>query len=122
MIKTLLMNVLHCKTTNIPAGTRRLYNVGSTSMQRHDVASTLKRRCIYVICPLGLLYRKCAVKRSEALSLPCKRVLMIVRSDCTNAEVALNKVIFQTYEGESISNQPIPFPMDRDGHDFQGLF
>ena len=26
------------------------------------------------------------------------------------------------YEGESISNQPIPFPMDRDGHDFQALF
>ena len=27
-----------------------------------------------------------------------------------------------TYEGESISNQPIPFPMDRDGHDFHALF
>ena len=26
------------------------------------------------------------------------------------------------YEGESISNQPIPFPMDRDGHDFHALF
>ena len=25
-------------------------------------------------------------------------------------------------EGESISNQPIPFPMDRDGHDFHALF
>ena len=23
-----------------------------------------------------------------------------------------------SYEGESISNQPIPFPIDRDGHDF----
>ena len=29
------------------------YNVASTSMQRHDVASTFKRRCINVICPLG---------------------------------------------------------------------
>ena len=38
---------------NIPAGTGRLYNVGSTSMQRHDVASTLRRRCINVMCPLG---------------------------------------------------------------------
>ena len=26
------------------------------------------------------------------------------------------------YEGESISNQPIPFPIDRDGHDFHALF
>ena len=26
------------------------------------------------------------------------------------------------YEGESISNQPISFPMDRDGHDFHALF
>ena len=36
-----------------PAGTWRLYNVVSTSMQRHDVASTLSRRCINVRCPLG---------------------------------------------------------------------
>ena len=34
---------------------RRLYNVGSTSMQRHDVASTLRRRCINVMCLLGFL-------------------------------------------------------------------
>ena len=27
-----------------------------------------------------------------------------------------------TYEGESISNQPFPFSMDRDGHDFHALF
>ena len=36
------------------AGTWRKYNVGSTSMQRHDVASTLRRRCINVMCLLGL--------------------------------------------------------------------
>ena len=30
-----------------------LYNVVSTSMQRHAVASTLRRRCINVVCPLG---------------------------------------------------------------------
>ena len=36
-----------------PAGTWHLYNVGSTSMQRHDVASTLRRRCINVMCLLG---------------------------------------------------------------------
>ena len=37
----------------IPAGTWRKYNVASTSMQRHNVASTLRRRYIYVKCPLG---------------------------------------------------------------------
>ena len=26
------------------------------------------------------------------------------------------------YKGESISNQPIPFLIDRDGHDFHALF
>ena len=26
------------------------------------------------------------------------------------------------YEGVSINNQPIPFPMDRDGHDLYALF
>ena len=36
-----------------PAVTRRLHNVASTSMQRHDVASTLRWRCINVMCPLG---------------------------------------------------------------------
>ena len=30
--------------------TWRKYNVASTSMQRHDVASTLRRRYIYVMC------------------------------------------------------------------------
>ena len=33
-----------------PADIWRLYNVASTSIQRHDVASTLKRRCINVMC------------------------------------------------------------------------
>ena len=27
-----------------------------------------------------------------------------------------------TYEGKSISNQPIPFPIDRDTKDFHALF
>ena len=33
-----------------PADTWRLYNVVSMSMQRHDVALTLRRRCINVMC------------------------------------------------------------------------
>ena len=44
-----------------PAGTWLLYNVGSTSMQRHDVASTLSRGCINVMCLLG----KCSVPRTH---------------------------------------------------------
>ena len=30
--------------------------------------------------------------------------------------------MFVNYKGVSINNQPIPFPMDRDGHDFHALF
>ena len=40
----------------IPAGIWSLYNVGSTSLQRHDVASKLRRRCINVMCLLGICY------------------------------------------------------------------
>ena len=36
-----------------PVGTWRWYNVASMSMQRHDVALTLRRRCINVMRPLG---------------------------------------------------------------------
>ena len=32
--------------------------LASTSMQRHDVASTLRRRYIYVMCPLGYYINK----------------------------------------------------------------
>ena len=54
-------SVCEKETTNPgPADTWRLYNVDSTSMQRHDVASTLRRRCINVMCPLGRL-QDCAV-------------------------------------------------------------
>ena len=41
------------RSCTYPAGTWRLYNVISTSMQRHDVASTLRRLCIDVMCLLG---------------------------------------------------------------------
>ena len=33
----------------------------------------------------------------------------------------LFSAVRQSYEGESISNQPIPVPMDRLGHDFHAL-
>ena len=39
------------------------------------------------------------------------------------SEYILNeKVHLIYYEGVSINNQPIPFPMDRDGDDFHALF
>ena len=41
------------KEISHPAGTWRLCNIASTLMQRRDVASTLRRRCINVMCPLG---------------------------------------------------------------------
>ena len=47
-----LKKMLHNKC--IPAGTWRKYNVASTSMQRHDVASTLRRRYIYSHVPAGI--------------------------------------------------------------------
>ena len=37
----------------IPAGTWRVYNVALTSMQRHDVVSTLIRHYFNVVCLLG---------------------------------------------------------------------
>ena len=46
------------KSLKFPAGTWRLYNVGSTSVQRLDVASTLSRRCINVMCPLGCFLKR----------------------------------------------------------------
>ena len=39
--------------SNDPASKWRLYNVAATSMQRHDVASTLRRRCINVVSRWG---------------------------------------------------------------------
>ena len=37
--------------------------------------------------------------------------------------VASNSALTSSkYEGVSINNQPIPFPMNRDGHDFHALF
>ena len=38
---------------NVDAASCSLYNVSLTRMQRHDVATTLMRLCINVICALG---------------------------------------------------------------------
>ena len=34
----------------------------------------------------------------------------------------IHNIWFLDFEGESISKQPIPFQIDRDGHDFHALF
>ena len=52
-----------CDFPTPPEGTWRSYNVGSTSMQRHDVASPLRRRCINVMCPLGRFSKEVYCKR-----------------------------------------------------------
>ena len=36
--------------------------------------------------------------------------------------VLVSKTSLTRYEGESISNQPFPFPISQDGHDFHVLF
>ena len=36
--------------------TQRAHDVYTTSMQRHDVASTLRRHCIDVMCLLGMCF------------------------------------------------------------------
>ena len=33
-----------------------------------------------------------------------------------------NRILLANYEGESLSNQPIPFSIDRDTQDFHALF
>ena len=39
-------------TENKPSKHQRHINVGSTSLRRHDVAATSKRRYFYVVCLL----------------------------------------------------------------------
>ena len=52
-----------------PAGTWHLYNVASTSMQRHrhDITSTLMWRFINVMCPLGNIKHVSNIKCLSAL-------------------------------------------------------
>ena len=58
-----------------PAGTWRKYNVASTSMQRHDVASTLRRRYIYVMCPLGSV--RCTPEPAQVGSFATHRIALM---------------------------------------------
>ena len=48
-----MTNLINCFSYISPAGTKRSDNVTSMSMQRHDVASTLMRRSMIVMCLLG---------------------------------------------------------------------
>ena len=52
-----------------------------------------------------------------------KFTCLIIVSDCMKTSMKLSYLsIFRLYEGMSVNNQPIPFPMDRDSHDFHALF
>ena len=46
---------------------------------------------------------------------------MYIEQTVVGTSIPFSDKLF-TYEGMSINNQPIPFPMDRDGHDFHALF
>ena len=51
-------STIECQRAEIiPVGTLHLYNVASTSMQRHDVAWTLMRRCLSVMSLLGQIMK-----------------------------------------------------------------
>ena len=41
---------------------------------------------------------------------------------CVHSVLWIKRWNLINYEGELVSNQPIPFPMDRDCHDFHALF
>ena len=71
-------------TTGHLAGTWGLYNVGSTSMQRHDVASTLRRRCINVMCPLGSLSYKFALQATRTCRIVRNNVKHLENHDILN--------------------------------------
>ena len=55
------------------------------------------------------LYRDMAIHSTYGKLIPPSAILHAHRSPVT-------------YEGESISNRPNLFPVDRDGHDFHALF
>ena len=50
----------------------------------------------------------------------CAQVLKPSFAECLRLSVSTE--MLSVYEGESKSNQPIPFPIDRDGHNFHALF
>ena len=56
------------------------------------------------------------------LNLCDAQVFKTKNSEISCKYMITNEYLCFEYEGESISNQPIPFPMDRDGHNFHALF
>ena len=77
-------------THTYPAGTWRLYNVVSTSMQRHDVASTLMRRYLNVSCLPGYIDSECQTGQ------PGPQVYFVAhqrrfRPDCTDTQACLGR-------------------------------
>ena len=84
---------------------------------------------IPVIIPLTLKVRSVQVETVKSLyhhrvdgRTTISNNVIICTFHCNNYVLHAKYLTILIYEGESISNQPIPFPMDRDGHDFHALF
>ena len=71
--------------------TTRGHNVASTSMQRHDVASMLSRRCINVMCPLGIggLHQFYSHKTSRLILIVVHIILKSIYPDKVITEMTI---------------------------------
>ena len=96
--------------TICPADTWHLYNVASTSMQRHDVESTLRRRCINVMCPLGAYDVKLCflgeIKKKKRRNISVCRLLKFY----PEFEPQLGHVTFAEIDRESIHTAMFALP------------
>ena len=73
----------------------------------------------YLISILHSYFIPLTLLHSERTKL--YRVLAVLSAIGLNDYLLLNKII-GLFEGESITNQPFPFLMDLDSHDFHALF
>ena len=83
-----------------PAGTWRKYNVASTSMQRHDVASTLRRCYIYVMCLLGIGTENAKIRQPI-------RIFNVPESACLTSNLLNLHILAATSENVSYSIAPV---------------
>ena len=68
-----------------------------------------------------LFFADTVKKQQEMLDCIWKKTCQCYLSEII-IKLVVNDNFCAKYEGESISNQPIPFPMDQEGHDFRALF
>ena len=68
-----------------------------------------------------LFFADTVKKQQEMLDCIWKKTCQCYLSEII-VKLAVNDNFCAKYEGESICNQPIPFPMDQEGHGFRALF